>query len=94
MNLSDMTIFNYQGCGECPVIGRCKKGLPEAVIHVRHVGGEIWDNWGRMVQVFNEGDIVKVSIKHDDTTIYCGIAEASRYPGVEDFIRLTNFEDI
>ena len=41
---------------------------------LRHTGDERWDAWGRIVSVFEPGDVVAVRIKHDQSTVYCGTA--------------------
>jgi hypothetical protein len=87
-----MKIYRFTGCGGCP-IRDCGETLSESVIMLRHTGDERWDNWGRLVRVFGPGDVVEVRIRHDGSTVCCGIAGSTLYPGVHDFVSLQNFDE-
>jgi hypothetical protein len=87
-----MRVYRYAGCAGCPV-NDCTKTLSESVVSLRHTGDERWDNWGRIVRVFAPGDVVEVRIRHDRTTVYCGTAGSSLYPGVHDYVDLQNFDE-
>lgn len=87
-----MKVYRFAGCGGCP-IRDCTKTLSESVVMLRHTGNERWDNWGRIVSVFRPGDVVEVRIKHDQSTVYCGSAGSTLYPGVYDFVHLANFDE-
>ncbi len=86
-----MKVYRFAGCGGCPVKD-CRKALSESVVMLCHTGDERWDNWGRIVKVFAPGDLVEVRIRHDGSTVYCGTAVSTLYPGVRDFVDLRNFE--
>jgi hypothetical protein len=87
-----MKVYRYTGCGGCP-IRDCGKTLSESVVTLRHTGDERWDNWGRIVRAFGSGDVVEVRIKHDQSTVYCGTAGSTLYPGVHDYVNLQNFDE-
>ncbi len=87
-----MKVYRFGGCGGCPVKD-CTRTLSESVVKLCHTGDERWDNWGRIVKVFAQGDVVEVRIRHDQSTVYCGSAVSTLYPGVYDFVDLKNFAD-
>jgi hypothetical protein len=88
-----MRVRRFAGCGGCP-IEDCGRTLSESLVRLRHTGDERWDNWGRIVTVFAPGDVVEVRIRHDRSTVYCGTAGSTLYPGVHDFVSLQNFEEV
>jgi hypothetical protein len=88
-----MRVYRFTGCGGCP-IEDCRRTLSESVVRLRHTGNERWDNWGRIVTVFAPGDIVEVSIRHDQSTVFCGTAGSTLHPGVHDFVSLQNFDEV
>jgi hypothetical protein len=87
-----MKVYRFTGCGGCP-IRDCRETLSDSVVMLRHTGNERWDNWGRIVSVFETGDVVAVGIKHDQSTVYCGNAGSTLYPGVHDYVSLQNFDE-
>ncbi len=88
-----MKIHRYTGCAGCPV-RNCAETLSESVVMLRHTGNERWDNWGTIVRVFAPGDVVEVTIRHDQGTVYCGAAVSTLYPGVSDFVSLQDFDEV
>lgn len=86
-------VFKYSGCGNCP-IKDCEKTLTDSVVRLIHTGKETWDNWGRDVRVFGDGDVVDIEIRHDNTTIYCAIGTSTLYDGISDYVDLNNFSEI
>ena len=87
-----MKVYRFTGCSGCP-IRDCGESLSESGIMLRHTGDEQWDNWGRIVSVFAPGDVVEVRIRHDQSTVYCGTAGSTLYPGIHDFVSLQNFDE-
>lgn len=87
-----MSVYRFTGCGGCP-IRDCRETLTESVVMLRHTGHERWDNWGRIVSVFEPGDVVEVRIRHDRSTVYCATAGSTLWPGVHDYVNLRNFDE-
>jgi hypothetical protein len=88
-----MKVLRFSGCGGCP-IKDCENTLSESVVMLRHTGNECWDNWGIIVGVFSPKEIVEVRLMHDHSTVYCGNAGSTLYPGVYDYVSLENFDEL
>ena len=88
-------VHKYRGCHDCPARVVCSKGLlTDTAVQADHIGRQLWEDCGtgRAVQVFSPHERVKLSVRSDPNTIYCGTAESTRYPGVVDFVNLANFD--
>lgn len=84
-----MELHNYQGCGACPIVGKCgDKSVP---LRITFLQDQFADNWGRITRVFEKGETLRGSGRVFNNTLYCATArnESLEY---SDFIQLENIE--
>jgi hypothetical protein len=89
-----LSVRPFHGCGGCEMNGVCQHKTQTSLTRLRYTGGEIWDCGGTPVSAFTPGDIVNAVLRHDETHIYCAVAESTSHPGVSDFIHLGHFEEM
>lgn len=88
-----LELMNYEGCGRCVKCGEefdCKAHSEPVTITFNK--RQKWDNFGRMVTVFKEGDVVSGYAVIDDDKVYCASATSTIYDDIDDFIALNDVE--
>lgn len=79
----------YRGCGNCEKCDTNFDCMAHSVpVKITFQKDEKWDNWGRMVTAFREGETVQGYAVIDKNNVYCASAESTVYEGVTDFISL------
>lgn len=87
---SNLVFKEFKGCGLCDIKDNCR-GY-EKKVNIKFNESQKADSWGKLVTVFEKGEIVSGHATIKDNEVYCACAKSNKWKGYFDFIRLENIE--
>lgn len=87
-----LRVLKYRGCGKCKLCSNSGCAGEIVPVKITFLKPQVADDWGRMVTVFNKGDVVQGKARIKDNIVYCVTARSTIYDDYEDYIDTSNIK--